>query len=116
VGKKATTEKRQEVTTTTSTTMRDIGLTGAQAVDLASVLESGSIARTQISADLVESVLQTVGDSYQSLSGGAGILTQTAGEVAVAQTAKAPEAKTFEKVVPFIALAVLGTIYLARKG
>jgi len=123
MSKKAKTETKTQVQTTTSTTLRDIGLTGAQAVDLASVLESGSIARTQISADLVESVLQTVGGSYQALAGGAGKLTQTAGqvteaaaEVAIAQTAKAPETKSLEKMVPFIALALVGVVYMARKA
>jgi len=116
MSKKAKTETKTQVQTTTSTTLRDIGLTGAQAVDLASVLESGSIARPQISADLVESVLQTVGGSYQALSGGAGKLVQTAGEVAVAQTAKAPEAKSMEKMIPFVALALVGVVYMARKA
>jgi len=116
VGKKAKTEKRQDVTTTTTTTLRDIGLTGAQAVDLASVLESGSIARTQINADLMEGLLQTVGSSCQALTGGAGKLVQTAGEVAVAQTAKAPEAKSMEKMIPYIALALVGVVYMARKA
>lgn len=116
MSKRAATETATTVETTTTTTMRDIGLTGAQAVDLASVLESGSIARTQINADLMEGLLQTVGAGAQALVGGAGKLTQTAGEVAMAQTAKEPEAKSFEKVVPFIALAMLGTIYLARKS
>jgi len=116
VGKKAKTAKTQKVKTTTTTTLRDIGLTGAQAVDLASVLESGAIARTQINADLMEGILQTMGSGYQPLAGGTGAITQTAGKAGVIQETEALKFKDFEKVMPFIALALVGTIYLTRKS
>jgi len=68
--------------TTTSTSMGDVGLTGAQAVDMAAVLESGAVQRAQINADFLAPVVQATGNAWNQLVGGAGQLVQTSAKVA----------------------------------
>jgi len=126
-GGESTTEHTSTVTTTTTTNIRDIGLTGSQAVDLAAVLESGSISRAQINSDLVQGILQGAGSAWQQLMGGAGQIVETARQAGVgiveAQTAALPalvEAEAGEsglvKAMPFVALAVVGAIIAVKKG
>ncbi len=70
-GPSSATEKTTNVTTTTTTNIRDVGLTGKDAVDMATILEFGGIERTRISADLVNSISQSAGATLQQLIGGA---------------------------------------------
>ena len=50
-GSKSKDVKKTNITTTTETTMRDVGLTGQNAVDMAAVLSTGAIEQTRISAN-----------------------------------------------------------------
>lgn len=65
------------VTTTTTTNIRDIGLTGANAVDIVDVLEKGSVESEAIRAQSLDNIVQQVGSSYNQLIGGANDLIKT---------------------------------------
>lgn len=71
-----------EVNSTTTTTMRDVGLTGGAAVDMAAVLQSGSVRRDEINAELINNIVQATGNSWNQLIGGAGLLVETSAKVA----------------------------------
>lgn len=71
-----------KVVTTTTTQMRDVGLTGAQAVDMAAVLESGSVQSEQIRADSLGHIVQATGNAWNQLMGGAGLLVEKSAEFA----------------------------------
>lgn len=77
----STTQYTSEVVTNTTTSLRDVGLTGANAVDLAAVLESGAIATNNINAKTLDHLIQEVGAGFKQLIGGAGKLVDTAGSV-----------------------------------
>jgi|LGOV01.1.fsa_nt_gb hypothetical protein len=74
-------EDRTAVHTTTNTSINDIGLTGQNAVDLASVVEIGSIQRDQIRGGVMETIFLGASDMYQSLLGGASKTLQDANQV-----------------------------------
>ena len=73
--KKSTT---QNITTTTETTtnIRDIGFTGAQAVKMAATLQAGANESEAIRAQSLDNIVQQVGANYNQLVGGANNLIQ----------------------------------------
>lgn len=81
---KSTTSKMVNYTTntTTKTSMGDVGLTGAQSVDMAAVLHSGAIARDEIQADVMNNLVMATGNAWNQLIGGAGHLVETSRAVA----------------------------------
>jgi len=102
---KSTTKQTTNVTTTTTTNIRDIGFTGQQAVDMAAILEGGAIDRAQVNADTVRVMTSQLGSSFKTLMGGAGDIFREG---------KA-EAKTeLSRIIPFIALAVVGVLVLKK--
>lgn len=74
-------EQTSTVTTETNTNINDIGLTGAAAVDLADVLQTGAIESEAIRATSLNQIIQGVGSSYQQLVGGANELIQSGSEI-----------------------------------
>lgn len=76
------------ITTTTETTtnMRDVGLTGASAVNLASVLQMGANDSEAIRAQSLDNITQSVGDGYQQLVGGANNLVSSVKDISDNQT------------------------------
>lgn len=58
------------------------GLQGQDAVQLATVMEAGGTDRATLTSKTLESLYQTVGNSYQQLVGGANALIQTSQAVA----------------------------------
>jgi len=68
---KAISTKRSEYVTTTNTNIRDIGLSGQHAVDLAAILSTGAIEQQRLGAVAVDKIVQTAGNSAQQLVGGA---------------------------------------------
>ena len=78
---KTNTTTTTTVETTTTTNIRDVGLTGAQAVDLANVVSS-NVAAASVEAqknvgDTAEALYQGVGNNYNQLIGGANDLILT---------------------------------------
>lgn len=74
---KTTNYTTTSVDTDTTTRIRDIGFTGAQAVDMAAVIETGSIARDEISAEVLNNLVQATGNAWNQLIGGAGKMVET---------------------------------------
>ncbi len=120
------TEKNTEISTTTTTDVRDIGFTGQHAVDLADILEAGSIKRAQINADTLTQLIDVTGGSFRTLAGGAGDIFQefTTQQEGMLKASKeflpavvaASQGKTGDtSPLPFIALAVVGA-FLVIKG
>ncbi len=64
-------------TTTSTTNIGSIGLTGQDAVQLATILEQGNVAQAQINQQNFEQLVQASGEEYQQLIGGASQLIQT---------------------------------------
>ncbi len=117
MGKKtaSTTEKVSNITTNTTTTIRDVGVTGKNAVDLVNVLESGSIARTQINSDLLKTIVQSTGATLQQLVGGATDVSnrlvesgqQAAGKIIQASAKEAlAEKSDIIAIAPWIAIGI----------
>lgn len=73
--------KTTNVTTTTSTKMGDVGLTGAQMVDMAAVLETGGIERERIASDTINNLVQATGNAWTRLIGGASDMVETSAEI-----------------------------------
>lgn len=76
-GPKAETKNTTEVITNTTTEIRDIGVTGAQAVDFVAVMESGAVARNEVVVDLLQNLVQQTGEGWNRLIGGASELVET---------------------------------------
>lgn len=74
-------EAKKTITTTTTSTMRDVGLTGQNAVAMADVLETGSVKRDMVTAQLVDKINSRASKNYSQLLGGAGELLETVGDV-----------------------------------
>lgn len=116
MSKKAKSAQQTKVVTTTTTSMRDIGLTGQHAVDLANVIQAGSIDRAMVHSSDFQALLQTTGQTYQKLIGGASDLIQTGAVTqlkAAEQLEKLGEMKEkteFERMLPMIAIAGVGLI------
>ena len=100
-GSSSKSAKTTNITTTTKTTMGDIGLTGQNAVDMAAIMQTGAIEQTRISAASLDNLMQTVGKSAQQLIGGASDLIRTQGEIA------ADEDNDLVKLAPWIAVAAI---------
>lgn len=112
-GSKSSDTKTTNITTTTETTMRDVGLTGQSAVDMAAIMQTGAIEQTRISASTLESLMQTVGKTSQQLIGGASDLVRTQGDMAVAKATGGES--DLVKLAPFLAIAAIVTIPLLMK-
>ena len=110
-GSSSKTKKTTNITTTTTTNMRDVGLTGANAVDMAAVLQTGALESTRISAASLDTLIQTVGKTSQQLIGGASDLVKTQGEIAAGR-----ETSQLVKVAPFLAMAAVAGVFLLKKG
>ena len=109
-GSKSSDKKETHVTTTTTTNIRDVGLTGRNAVDMAAILQTGAIESTRISAASLDTLIQTVGKSSQQLIGGASELVKTQGEIASGQ-----DRSDLVKITPFLAIAAIITLPLILK-
>jgi hypothetical protein len=79
-GDESKTEKTTNVTTKTTTNIRDIGLTGAHANQLAQILEQGSVTSEAIRAESLNKIVKQSGQNYSQLIGGAGKLMETSSE------------------------------------
>lgn len=139
----ATTEVSTITETTTNTKIGDIGFTGAQAVDMVAVLESGSVQRSRIQADSIKPVVQATGNAWNTLIGGAGHMVQTSAKVAenivnalpiISQQMLAPSAELagemlestirvregpskFDEMMPYIMFGIAGIgLLIAAKG
>lgn len=71
----------RSISANTSVTTGDIGLTGANAVALATVLQRGAIESDAIQSQSLRAIVQQSGASYQQLVGGANNLIYTAGDI-----------------------------------
>lgn len=135
MGKSDRQEQTSTVNTTTTTNIRDIGLSGAAAVDLADVLQSGAIESEAIRATSLDRIVQSVGTSYQQLIGGANNLIETGAQQVtdsgnlVQNTAQEAtntirqladratnEDSDFIKVAPYIAVVVVGLLSLTLRS
>ena len=112
-GSDSKTRKTTNITTTTSTMMRDIGLTGAHATNMASILETGALERQRITAGTLDNLIQTVGKTSQNLIGGASNLIRTQGETTKRQLSGGQG--TAEKLAPWIAIAAIAIPVLLLK-
>ncbi len=82
MGKKSADSKTSQSTTiTTTTNVRDIGLTGPAAVEAIAILEQGAVDRERIASERLNQIATTVGQTYQALVGGGGSPLVVAGEV-----------------------------------
>ena len=108
-GSKSSDKKTTNITTTTETTMRDVGLTGQNAVDMAAVLETGAIERTRISATSFDNLIQSVGKTHQQLIGGASNLIE-------AQKDLYEDKDGMMKLAPWIAVAAIAVPLIFMKG
>ena len=111
-GSKSSDVKETNITTTTQTTMRDVGLTGQNAVDMAAVMQTGAIEQTRISATTLNNLMQTVGKTSQQLIGGASDMIRTQGEIA---KAGAQGGTDLVKLAPFAAVAIVAVMVLTMK-
>lgn len=112
-GSKSSDKKSTKITTTTKTTMGDIGLTGQNAVDLAAVLSTGAIESTRISQASLDNIVQTVGKTSQQLVGGASELVQAQG--AIASQAASGKDTDLVKIAPYLAIAAVVMLPLLMK-
>lgn len=87
---KTTQHTTTNVSTSTTTKMGDVGFTGAQAVDMAAVIESGAIARSEINADVLNNMILATGNAWNQLIGGAGCLVETSADIAENTIKQAP--------------------------
>lgn len=108
-GSKSSDKKKTNITTTTQTTMRDVGLTGQSAVDMVAVMETGAIERTRIAAGTLDNLMQTVGKTSQQLIGGASDLIST-------QEDMAKDDSPMVKLAPWIAIAAIAIPIMFVKG
>ncbi len=111
-------KRKTAVTTTTSTSMGDIGITGQNAVDLASVYEMGSIERAEIYAGTLETLFSGASQYAQQLVGGASNIMEDASNVVsesmdVAKTVIHPEQTN--EYLPYLILAGFGFLFYAVK-
>jgi len=110
---KSKTTKTTNIITTTNTSMRDVGLTGQNAVDLAAILSMGGIEQTRIAASSLDNLVQTIGKSSQQLIGGASELVRTQGDIAVQASQGGTD---LMKIAPFLAIAAVVVLPLLLKG
>lgn len=64
---KKVTDKSTKVTTTTTTNLGDIGLTGKNAVELASIVQRGAINQTYAIGEVINPILAGLGNSFSQL-------------------------------------------------
>lgn len=115
-GSKSSDTKTTDINTTTTTTMRDVGLTGQNAVDMAAILSTGAIESTRISAASLDTLIQTVGKSSQQLIGGASELVRTQGDIAAHTAQAALQGGTdLMKIAPYLAIAAVVALPLMLK-
>ena len=106
----STSSKSTAITTNTTTTMRDVGLTGQNAVDMAAVMQTGAIETTRIAATSLDKLVQASGKTAQQLIGGASDLVRTQGELAQGGS-------QFTKLAPFALIAVVViALTMKRRG
>jgi hypothetical protein len=74
-------EQTSKVTTNTTTNVRDIGFTGASAVDLVDVLQRGAVESEAIRATSLQTIAQQNGENFNQLVGGANQLFISQGNV-----------------------------------
>lgn len=108
-GSSSSDTKTTNITTSTTTKMRDVGLTGQHAVDMAAILETGAIERTRISAASFDTLIQSVGKTSQQLIGGASNLVQ-------AQKELLEDNDGMMKLAPWIAVAAIAIPLIFIKG
>lgn len=118
------------IETHTTSTMRDMGITGAMGVELADIVQHGTTERARIGAKLVDQMITSVGGTYAKLIGGAGdyaaelvgtgakekAATIEAGERTVTKLLEAatPESTLLKKAIPYAVAALLGVFLLMR--
>ena len=102
----ADTTQTRTTKTTTTTNLGDIGLTGQGAIDLAAVLEAGGIAREQVGSSLITGILQSTGEGWNQLVGGASNLVQAAGTNI--ESLESRQAASLEKWLPWIVIGSIG--------
>ena len=108
-GSSSKTKKITNITTTTKTNIRDVGLTGQNAVDMAAILQTGAIESSRISAASMNNLMQTVGKSSQQLIGGASDLIRTQGDIAQGGS-------SLTNITPYIAIAAIAAVFLVSKS
>ena len=77
---KSSSKQITNVNTTTVSTVRDVGVTGAHAVALANNAGNQGVRIAQIGADLVRSTAQESGYQFKQLIGGAGMILARSAE------------------------------------
>jgi len=100
--------KKTNITTNTTTTMRDIGLTGRHAVDMAAVLQTGAIETSRITAASLDSLVQQSGKTAQQLIGGASDLVRTSSDITKGGS-------DMMKLAPYAIVAVIAVAALSMK-
>lgn len=110
-GSKSSTRKKTRITTTTKTNIRDVGLTGKNAVDMAAVMQTGAIETTRISASVLNNLIQQSGKSAQQLIGGASDLVRTQGEITKGQLG---QKNSLMQLAPYAIVALIGIAVLKR--
>ena len=111
-GSKSSDTKTTDITTTTTTNMRDVGLTGKDAVDMAAVMQAGAIETTRISASSLDKLIQQTGSTAQQLIGGASDLVRTQGEITQAQLGQKND---LIQLAPYAIVAVIAVAALTMK-
>jgi hypothetical protein len=74
-------DQTSEVTTNTTTNVRDIGFTGAAGVDLVDILQRGAIDSEAIRATSLQTIAQQNNEGFNRLVGGASDLFTNQGDV-----------------------------------
>ena len=88
---KSSSKQITNVNTTTTTTIRDVGVTGAHAVSLAKNAGDQGVRIAQIGADVVRSAAQESGYQFRQLVGGAGELLRRSSEASQREIGSAQE-------------------------
>lgn len=112
-GSKSSDKKSTKIITTTTTNIRDVGLTGQNSVDMAAILQTGAIENTRISAASLDTLIQTAGKTAQQLIGGASDLVRTQGEISQAQMGAKGD---LMKLAPYTIVAVIAIAALSMKS
>lgn len=108
--KSSTQQKTTNVTTTTTTNIRDIGLTGANAVEALAILESGAIAREELGTMR----LAAAGDVFTKALNAQRDTSERALDIAAAATGEAKD--TFADIAKFTAAGVLAALVITQVG
>lgn len=113
---RSSTTEITNVTTNTTTQFRDIGLSGAAAVDLAEVLGATSVALARVNADTRELELTASGKQFSQLTAGASeVLARGERAVASAGQQEAAQQTAQRTILAVVVVGVVGLLVFGGK-